>query len=154
MLIRRDIREGEGEAGIPLLLDFQFIDVNTCKPVPDAMIDIWHANSTGVYSGYEAEGTADETYLRGLQPTDNQGIMQMITSVPGFYSGRATHIHMGAHIGGYVDEENEQYVGGNTTHIGKPAPRETSSVGANKIHRPGLLSRVHPGIGQCRAPVH
>lgn len=64
-LIREDI--SEGGAGIPLLMDFQFIDVNTCNPVPQAMIDIWHCNSTGVYSGYEVEGTAGESFNRGLQ---------------------------------------------------------------------------------------
>lgn len=38
-LIRKDIRKGEGERGIPLLLDLQFVDVNTCDPVRNAMVD-------------------------------------------------------------------------------------------------------------------
>lgn len=39
-----DIRKGEGIRGVPLLLDLQFVDVNTCLPVPNAMIDVWHCN--------------------------------------------------------------------------------------------------------------
>lgn len=43
-LIRKDIRKGEGERGVPLLLDLQFVDFDTCEPVTNAMIDLWHCN--------------------------------------------------------------------------------------------------------------
>jgi protocatechuate 3,4-dioxygenase beta subunit len=83
--IREDITEDQ--EGIDLLLDTQVIDVNTCDPVPDAMIEIWHCNSTGVYSGVVANGNGDSsdltnldnTFLRGLQPTDAEGVAQFAT---------------------------------------------------------------------------
>jgi len=39
----------DDEKGVPVYLHAQFIDVNTCKPIPDLYADIWSANSTGVY---------------------------------------------------------------------------------------------------------
>jgi len=119
MLFREDIREGEGKTGVPLLLDIQFVDIDTCEPIPKLMADIWHCNTTGIYSGYEREGTAGETFNRGLQETDKDGIVQMITSVPGWYVGRATHIHIASHVGGSINPKTSTYEGGNVTHIGQ-----------------------------------
>lgn len=39
-LIREDIREDQ--YGIELLLDVQFVDVNTCEVLTDAYVDFWH----------------------------------------------------------------------------------------------------------------
>ncbi|KAI5858847.1 Intradiol ring-cleavage dioxygenase [Tricharina praecox] len=116
-LIRPDISEGQD--GIDLLLDFQLIDVNTCLPVPRAMIDVWHCNTTGSYSGFAQENTAELSFNRGLQPTDRNGIMHMKTSFPGWYQGRATHIHIAAHINGKVNRETHTYEGGITNHVGQ-----------------------------------
>ncbi|KAA8903853.1 Intradiol ring-cleavage dioxygenase [Sphaerosporella brunnea] len=116
-LIRSEI--SEGQEGIELLLDFQFVDVKTCLPVPNAMVDIWHCNTTGTYSAFEVEHTVGESFNRGLQPTDQHGIMHMKTSFPGWYQGRATHIHLAAHINGTIDSETHTYKGGVTNHIGQ-----------------------------------
>ncbi|WP_328748819.1 intradiol ring-cleavage dioxygenase [Streptomyces sp. NBC_00285] len=51
--IRRDITEDR--EGIPLLLDLKVIDTETCRPVRNAAVDIWHCDAVGVYSGYEAQ---------------------------------------------------------------------------------------------------
>lgn len=48
-LIRSDVRDGE--PGIPIILDGQFIDINTCEPIEDLYWDIWNCNFTGLYSG-------------------------------------------------------------------------------------------------------
>lgn len=53
-LIRQDITEGQ--AGVPLHLDLQFVDINTCEPIPELITDIWHCNATGVYSGVSSSG--------------------------------------------------------------------------------------------------
>lgn len=45
--IRKNVTEGQ--AGIPLYLEVQYLDISTCLPVPDIYVDIWNANSTGVY---------------------------------------------------------------------------------------------------------
>ncbi|WP_445026149.1 intradiol ring-cleavage dioxygenase [Streptomyces sp. SAS_270] len=53
--IRQDITEDE--EGIPLTLKLKVIDAETCKPVKNAAVDIWHCSSLGIYSGYEAMGS-------------------------------------------------------------------------------------------------
>ncbi|KAK0122542.1 hypothetical protein ONS96_009584 [Cadophora gregata f. sp. sojae] len=122
--VREDIREDQ--AGIDLILDTQVIDVATCDPVPDAMIEIWHCNSTGVYSGVVSSGNGDSsdttnldaTFLRGLQPTDDEGVAQFMTLFPGHYTSRATHIHVLAHFNG-TQYENGTYAGGYVSHVGQ-----------------------------------
>lgn len=91
----------EDQAGVPLYLDIQLIDVNTCEPVPEIYTDFWHCNATGVYSGVVANGNGntedesnlDSTFLRGIQPSDEEGVIRYESIFPGHYTGRATHIH-------------------------------------------------------------
>ena len=94
-LIRTDIAEKEG--GIPLKLDLQIIDMNTCEAMTGKYVDIWAANATGVYSGVVAwgNGNSDDTsnmnntFGRGLAPTDDEGVVEYNTVLPGHYIGRA-----------------------------------------------------------------
>jgi protocatechuate 3,4-dioxygenase beta subunit len=116
----------EGEEGVELILDTQVIDIATCEPVPDAMIEIWHCNSTGVYSGIVANGNGDSsdaaninaTFLRGLQATDAEGVAQFSTLFPGHYTSRANHIHVLAHFNGTI-YANGTYGGGYVSHVGQ-----------------------------------
>jgi len=62
--IRRDITEDQ--EGIPLALTLKVIDAETCKPVKNAAVDIWHCTALGTYSGYEAMGSGGG----GGAPTD------------------------------------------------------------------------------------
>ncbi len=98
--VRKDITEGED--GIKMTLVIQVVDYKTCKAVPDAWVDIWSSNATGMYvgvQGYPGMGDPNDasilkgTALRGLQPTDGHGITTFDTVLPGHYTGRATHIH-------------------------------------------------------------
>ena len=90
----------DGEEGVPVYLDVQFIDVSTCEPATAVMVDLWHANSTGVYSSVtdNTNGNGDDltnlknVALRGVQPTDFNGVVQFQTILPSFYSGRAAHV--------------------------------------------------------------
>ncbi|MEU6354056.1 intradiol ring-cleavage dioxygenase [Streptomyces sp. NPDC047072] len=52
--IRRDVTEDR--EGIPLALDLKVIDAETCRPIRNAAVDIWHCDAVGVYSGYEDMG--------------------------------------------------------------------------------------------------
>ncbi|WP_329229354.1 intradiol ring-cleavage dioxygenase [Streptomyces canus] len=52
--IRRDVTEDK--EGIPLLLDIRVIDSETCRPIRNAAVDIWHCDAVGLYSGYEDMG--------------------------------------------------------------------------------------------------
>jgi protocatechuate 3,4-dioxygenase beta subunit len=83
-LIRDDVREDQ--EGIDLLVDVQVFDVATCTVLPNVMVDFWSCNSTGVYSGVEAEDTLGLTFLRGLVESDEDGIVQLTTKV-NFYQG-------------------------------------------------------------------
>lgn len=91
-LIRQDITEGK--EGVPTFLFLQVLDAqNGCVPVPNAVVDVWQADALGKYSGFAVEGTAGETFLRGVQFTDLNGIVLFQTIFPGLYPGRTTHIH-------------------------------------------------------------
>lgn len=91
-LIRGNVTENQ--AGVPLYLDIQVIDTSTCLPVPAVYMDLWHCNATGVYSGVSANGNGnsndssniDATFLRGIQQTDFNGVVQFETIFPGHVS--------------------------------------------------------------------
>lgn len=57
-------------------------------------VDIWHCNASGVYSAEASENTSTQSWLRGYQLTDSYGKVQFVTIIPGWYSGRTTHIHL------------------------------------------------------------
>jgi protocatechuate 3,4-dioxygenase beta subunit len=96
-LVRTQI--AEDRAGVPLRVDLRVIDGATCKPCERARVDIWHADAQGIYSGYEGQGdrqdlsTIGQKFLRGTQFTDGKGAVSFATIYPGWYEGRATHIH-------------------------------------------------------------
>ena len=95
--VRRDITEGL--PGAPLALRLRVFDAATCKPIEGAAVDIWHASAGGSYSA-AASGAAGRTYLRGIQRTDARGLARFDTIYPGWYPGRAVHIHVKVHVGG------------------------------------------------------
>lgn len=100
-LNRSDIRTvqatGDLKEGVPLQLNFVVSQISnaSCTPLQGAMVDIWHCDALGVYSGVNDPGfdTSGETWLRGYQLTDANGQAQFTTIHPGWYSGRAVHIH-------------------------------------------------------------
>lgn len=105
-ILRQDM--AEDQVGVPLWLDIGVLDMATCEPLPNALVDLWHCNATGSYSsftelspntpfselltqlnitGFDAGvtdlHTDDSTWLRGIWPTDENGIMEMKTIFPG-----------------------------------------------------------------------
>ncbi len=97
--VRRDIREGH--PGTLLTLRLTVLNVATCKPIKGAAVDIWHADAAGNYSGFGSD-TSSKTFLRGIQRTDKNGLAVFTTIYPGWYQGRAVHIHVKVHVGGSV----------------------------------------------------
>ncbi|KAL1914232.1 uncharacterized protein VTP21DRAFT_9655 [Calcarisporiella thermophila] len=124
-LIRSNITEGQ--RGIPLTLDISLININTCEPIEGAFIDIWHANATGFYSAFNNtslmkldkanDQSGSLSFLRGVQPTDSDGIAEFKTIIPGWYRGRAVHIHSMVHINGMA-LYNGTLTGGTVAHVG------------------------------------
>ncbi len=97
--VRRDIREGH--PGTLLVLHLRVLSASTCKPLRGAAVDVWHADAAGNYSGFGA-GAASRTFLRGIQKTDASGVAVFTTIYPGWYQGRAVHIHVKVHARGNV----------------------------------------------------
>lgn len=127
--IRSDLREGR--PGAPLSLALRVQDISECAaggnalPVASAVVEIWHCDAGGIYSGFESAsagavnrpgasgGTSngsysvgdqeaatedDGTYLRGAQLTDGNGVAHFTTIYPGWYPGRTVHIHLRVHV--------------------------------------------------------
>lgn len=56
------------------------------------------ANATGDYCGYESNDfNGSETWLRGGWHTDSNGIVEITTNYPGYYTGRTSHVHIMVH---------------------------------------------------------
>ena len=88
--IRSDIREDRD--GATLRLGVRVRDASDCTPLPDAVVDIWHCDAEGSYSA------TGETYLRGAQVTNREGVVAFTTVYPGWYPGRTIHIHAKVHL--------------------------------------------------------
>ena len=97
--VRRNITEGK--PGAPLDLRLTVVDASTCKPIRSAVVDIWHADALGVYSGAVANDPGTN-FMRGIQKTDSAGLARFQSVYPGWYQGRAVHIHVKVHLGGTV----------------------------------------------------
>ncbi|MGH2943153.1 MAG: intradiol ring-cleavage dioxygenase, partial [Solirubrobacteraceae bacterium] len=92
--IRTDPSDGTTQPGVPLGLTMVVVRADaSCAPVQGAVVDIWHADAGGRYSDIGSEGTSGRKYLRGLQATDANGRANFTTIFPGWYSGRAVHVH-------------------------------------------------------------
>jgi protocatechuate 3,4-dioxygenase beta subunit len=95
--IRTDAASGAIKEGLPLQLEFRLSQVgnNICTPLVGATVDVWHCDSTGVYSDVKdpSFNTVGQKFLRGYQTTDAGGIARFTTVYPGWYEGRTVHIH-------------------------------------------------------------
>jgi len=102
--IRGDIREDRQGTALRLAMRVQD---RSCTPIPNAIVDIWHCDASGLYSGFESVSrrgeiggprTDEETYLRGAQVTNGDGVVEFLTVYPGWYQGRTVHIHVKVHL--------------------------------------------------------
>lgn len=90
--IRSDPATAGVSAGVPLSVTFNVSRVagNACTPLTGAYLDVWHCDAGGVYSDVQGES---HKFLRGYQVTDANGAVKFTTVYPGWYPGRAVHIH-------------------------------------------------------------
>ena len=95
--IRLEPTDNSVKEGVPLTIAFAVSQItdSTCTPLQGATVDIWHCDALGVYSGVTDTGfdTTGQSWLRGYQTTDANGRVEFSTIYPGWYSGRAVHIH-------------------------------------------------------------
>ncbi|KAL8286217.1 hypothetical protein RQP46_004705 [Phenoliferia psychrophenolica] len=147
----------ENQLGLPFLMDFGIIDVSTCEPVSNVLVDIWHANTTGHYAGHADpdpdliwEGPAaygvrkglltkfprwnnDETWLRAAWPTNKNGVSQFSSIFPGYYTGRATHVHVKVHTK-WTPHTNGTFTSGQQVHTGQLFVDDSINEVIDKIH--------------------
>jgi len=92
--LRADPVSGAVSTGAPLQLTFNVSrsSNNACSPLTGALIDVWHCDAAGVYSDVGGSGSGRK-FLRGYQITDASGVVNFTTVYPGWYQGRAVHIH-------------------------------------------------------------
>lgn len=119
-LDRSDI--DEGYPGHPLRLGIRVVDAD-CLPIGGAAVEIWHTDASGDYSEYADGGSGKDegdgtTFCRGWQSADAEGIVEFQTIYPGWYGGRAVHIHVIVYVEGqptltaqvYFDESYTEQV--------------------------------------------
>jgi protocatechuate 3,4-dioxygenase beta subunit len=104
-LLRADI--AEGRPGVPLSFRLRVTEAGSCTPIQGARVDIWQCDARGLYSAFRDQGDGHnidqtgKTFLRGTQLADANGWAAFNTIYPGWYAGRATHIHFKV----YLDEK-------------------------------------------------
>jgi protocatechuate 3,4-dioxygenase beta subunit len=95
--IRSDPASGERRPGTVLDLSFNVSRVRGggCAPLAGAVVDVWHCDALGAYSNVRdpAGSTVGQKFLRGYQTTSAAGLARFTTIYPGWYQGRAVHIH-------------------------------------------------------------
>lgn len=161
--IRSDVRETQ--PGVTLVLDIGVIDSRNCRPYPNAFVEIWAANATGAYGGYVGpQGLPtrikDDTWLRGGHFTNANGMVELVTIYPGYYTGRTSHIHTMVHGGNWQSRANGTFVSGtgSVNHIGQfffdeawndrvfvTPPYSTNTVPRTYNNRDWIMQMAGPG---------
>jgi protocatechuate 3,4-dioxygenase beta subunit len=160
-LVRRNITEGK--PGLPTRLGFRVVDADTCAPISNASIDIWHTDNNGVYSAPIStfcNGTdpvvQTQRFGRGIQSTDANGWAYFDSFYPGWYQGRVTHIHATIRLGAtaiattqffFLDRVSEFVYRSHPNYSQRPN-RDTTNATDNVIG--GNLSRVLPFLFSTR----
>ena len=114
--IRIDPETGRMSDGTPLALQFvlsQMASNGACVVLPAAQVDIWHCDAAGRYSDVSDRNrdTRGQQFLRGYQVSDRDGVVRFSTIYPGWYRGRAVHIHFKVRMAGAnnrIDEFTSQ----------------------------------------------
>ena len=101
--------------GVPMTLAIRVVD-QTCTPIASAIVDAWHCDARGNYSGHAVNPDSParvsrgmprvpdigSRFLRGVLATDAEGIAEFDAIYPGYYGRRAIHTHYKVHIGNAV----------------------------------------------------
>lgn len=84
--------------GVALRINFKIENTNNnCAALAGVFVDVWQCDAKGNYSEYNDQLDGDFTsnhFLRGRQVTDDKGIASFTSVYPGWYPGRAPHLHV------------------------------------------------------------
>ncbi|WP_316782691.1 intradiol ring-cleavage dioxygenase [Streptomyces sasae] len=132
-LVRTNITEGK--SGIALSLALTVVN-SACTVIPNALVEVWHADALGEYSGYVGNNghseSDDGTFLRGGVLTNSSGVANITTIYPGWYRGRCIHIHVKVHTGVTLTSDGS-FSGGTTVHTGQLFINETITTAVAKV---------------------
>lgn len=133
-LVRADVTEGK--AGAPLKLVLTVVDDDTCAPISNALVEIWHCDALGEYSGFVGNNGHSEpddgTFLRGGVLTNTSGVANITTIYPGWYRGRCVHIHVKVHTGVTLTSDGS-FTGGRELHTGQLFCSETITTAMARV---------------------
>jgi protocatechuate 3,4-dioxygenase beta subunit len=94
--IRQDLTTGAVKTGLQLNMLITVVNAD-CVPIPNVLVDIWHCDKDGIYSGYAGQpggvSTVGQNFLRGIQMTEANGQCSFTSIYPGWYPSRVTHVH-------------------------------------------------------------
>ncbi len=96
--VRKDITDGR--TGVAMTMNITIKNANaSCAALAGALVDVWHCDKDGYYSEYGGSGMQSANFttvdfLRGRQTTDANGLAGFTSIFPGWYGGRAPHIHV------------------------------------------------------------
>ncbi|MFM9697453.1 intradiol ring-cleavage dioxygenase [Streptomyces europaeiscabiei] len=144
-LVRADIRENK--TGFPLVLTLTVVDDDTCAPLAGALVEIWHCDALGEYSGFVGNNGHDEpdngTFLRGAVLSNSSGVARITTVYPGWYRGRCIHIHLKVHTDVTLTSDGS-FTGGQELHTGQLFFDETvtTRVGALSPYSANTVPRT------------
>ncbi|MFF3940082.1 intradiol ring-cleavage dioxygenase [Streptomyces phaeofaciens] len=132
--VRADITEGK--TGFPLKLALTVVDDDTCVPLSNALVEIWHCDALGEYSGFVGNNGHSEpdsgTFLRGGVLTNSSGLASITTVYPGWYRGRCVHIHLKVHTNVTLTSDGS-FTGGQEIHTGQLFFNETITTAVARL---------------------
>lgn len=108
---RSDISDGWD--GLPMHLQLRIVDTR-CQPVEGAIVEVWHTDHGGGYSGRIAAmcnrdaADRERQFFRGWQRTGRDGVARFDSCFPGWYRGRANHVHLRVMKGDYDPSDSAQ----------------------------------------------
>lgn len=143
----------EGRAGVPMTLALKVVDAS-CNPLAGASVEVWWCDSEGLYSGDNSEAgpsvsnfntgfcTGSDSaalaarWFRGTRSTGADGNVYFKACFPGWYNGRATHIHFRIVVDGtqqlvsqfgFDDEFSAAIHSGHPDYTGQANPTSNAS---------------------------
>lgn len=156
-LTRRNVTVGR--PGLPLALHLKVENAASCRPIAGADVEIWHADAGGVYSGFSpvmgpGPGSAvdnSKRFLRGHQRSNAHGNVVFDTIYPGWYRGRAPHIHIKVHVGGAVVHTGQLFF---ADRISDAVYRTTPYKSHGQPDTPNSADSIYASAGGGRAQLH
>ena len=129
------------EPGQPIRISGRVLNKDCTQHIPNATIDIWHANDAGQYdnAGFK---------LRGKVLSNSEGYYLFETVKPGKYLNgskyRPSHIHFKISAPGFAELTTQLYFEGDTS-ISEDAAASITSGQYNASHR--IISLIDDGNG-------